>query len=87
MKITKIECFVLLMPDYSADVKSSAEDTVGILVVELPSDIRRIAFLGDYPPRQCGIATFTADVLSSVADGHPEIQCFAVPVNATASSP
>ena len=47
----------------------------------MASDIRKIAFLGDYLPRQCGIATFTCDVLSAVAAEHPEIQCFAVPVN------
>ena len=45
------------------------------------SDIRKIAFLGDYLPRKCGIATFTSDVLSAVAAGYPQSQCFAVPVN------
>lgn len=45
------------------------------------SEIQRIAFLGDYLPRKCGIATFTADVLSAVAAKHPQTQCFAVPVN------
>jgi glycosyltransferase involved in cell wall biosynthesis len=43
--------------------------------------IRKIAFLGDYLPRQCGIATFTSDLLTSVAAAHPESHCFAVPVN------
>src|SRR5512136_178835 len=46
-----------------------------------PSEIRKIAFLGDYLPRKCGIATFTSDLLSAVAAEHPESQCFAVPVN------
>jgi len=50
-------------------------------VVELTSEIRKIAFLGDYLPRKCGIATFTTDVLSAVAAEHPVSQCFAVPVN------
>ena len=49
--------------------------------MEPASDIRKIAFLGDYLPCKCGIATFTADVLSSVAAEHPQTQCFAVPVN------
>lgn len=40
-----------------------------------------IAFLGDYLPRKCGIATFTSDLLTAVADEHPEGRCFAVPVN------
>jgi glycosyltransferase involved in cell wall biosynthesis len=37
--------------------------------------------LGDYLPRKCGIATFTSDVLTSVALEHPQCECFAVPVN------
>jgi glycosyltransferase involved in cell wall biosynthesis len=49
--------------------------------METASNIRKIAFLGDYLPRKCGIATFTSDVLSAVAAEHPESQCFAVPVN------
>jgi len=49
--------------------------------VDKPSQIQKIAFLGDYLPRKCGIATFTADVLSAVAAEHPQTQCFAVPVN------
>ncbi len=49
--------------------------------MESPSEIRKIAFLGDYLPPECGIATFTSDVLPAVAAEHPESQCFAVPVN------
>jgi glycosyltransferase involved in cell wall biosynthesis len=49
--------------------------------MEPKSDIRSIAFIGDYLPRKCGIATFTSDVLSSVAAEHPQCRCFAIPVN------
>jgi hypothetical protein len=49
--------------------------------MEPASEIHKIAFLGDYLPRKCGIATFTSDLLSAVAAEHPESQCFAVPVN------
>ena len=45
------------------------------------SEIRKIAFIGNYLPRKCGIATFTSDVLTAVAAGHPDCECFAVPVN------
>ena len=45
------------------------------------SEIRKIAFLGDYLPRKCGIATFTSDLLAAVAAEHPQSECFAVPVN------
>jgi glycosyltransferase involved in cell wall biosynthesis len=43
-------------------------------------EIRRVAFVGDYLPRKCGIATFTSDLLGAVA-AEPQTQCFAVPVN------
>jgi len=46
-----------------------------------PSKIRKIAFVGDHLPRQCGIATFTSDLLAAVANAHPQSQCFAVSVN------
>lgn len=45
------------------------------------AEIRKIAFVGDYLPRLCGIATFTSDLLTSVATQFPKIKCFALPVN------
>src|SRR5205814_3755696 len=45
------------------------------------SEIRKLAFVGDYLPRKCGIATFTADLCESVAAEFPDTQCFVVPVN------
>jgi glycosyltransferase involved in cell wall biosynthesis len=49
--------------------------------VQTDSSIRTIAFLGNYLPRKCGIATFTSDLLGSVATRHPQCRCFAVPIN------
>ena len=46
-----------------------------------PSEIRKVAFVGDYLPRKCGIATFTHDMRASVAGRFPEAECFVVPVN------
>jgi glycosyltransferase involved in cell wall biosynthesis len=40
-----------------------------------------MAFLGNYLPRKCGIATFTSDLLDAVAAQYPGIGCLAVPVN------
>ncbi len=45
------------------------------------SEIHKIAFVGDYLPRKCGIATFTHDMYASVAAGAPDAECFVVPVN------
>ncbi|MCX5799284.1 MAG: glycosyl transferase family 1, partial [Proteobacteria bacterium] len=49
--------------------------------MQKPSDTRKIAFLGDYLPRKCGIATFTTDLRCSVALEFPTTQCLVVPVN------
>jgi glycosyltransferase involved in cell wall biosynthesis len=45
------------------------------------ADIRKVAFVGDYLPRKCGIATFTHDMCTSVAGRFPDAECFVVPVN------
>ena len=42
---------------------------------------RTIAFLGDYVPRRCGIATFTADICEAVAAEFPQIHCMVGAVN------
>jgi hypothetical protein len=42
--------------------------------METAATIRKVAFLGDYLPRKCGIATFTSDLLSAVAGEHPQTQ-------------
>src|SRR5437867_1075260 len=47
---------------------------------QLPS---RIAVVGNYLPRQCGIATFTTDLCEALAAEFPAITCFALPVNDT----
>jgi glycosyltransferase involved in cell wall biosynthesis len=41
----------------------------------------RIAFLGGYLPRLCGIATFTNDLCDAVACAAPDSQCYAGAVN------
>src|ERR1044072_1800692 len=46
-----------------------------------PSAIRKIAFLGDYLPRKCGIATFTTDLRCAMATEFLVLQCFVIPVN------
>lgn len=43
--------------------------------------MKRIGFIGNYAPRQCGIATFTTDLCESVSVEYPEITCIAIPVN------
>jgi glycosyltransferase involved in cell wall biosynthesis len=45
------------------------------------AEIRKIALIGDYLPRKCGIATFTHDLRQSVATQFPATECIVVPVN------
>jgi glycosyltransferase involved in cell wall biosynthesis len=47
------------------------------------SIIKRIAFIGNYLPRQCGIATFTTDLCEAVAEEYKGTSCIALPVNDT----
>ncbi len=42
---------------------------------------KHIAFLGDYVPRRCGIATFTADICEAIAAEFPQAQCIVGSVN------
>jgi glycosyltransferase involved in cell wall biosynthesis len=49
--------------------------------MQTESSFRTVAFLGNYLPRKCGIATFTSDLLGSVAARHRQSRCFAVAVN------
>ena len=42
--------------------------------MDLPRNVQKIAFLADYIPRQCGIATFTADLRQAIAAQYPGLQ-------------
>ncbi len=41
----------------------------------------RIAFVGNYLPRECGIATFTTDLCTALASEYGSERLFAIPVN------
>lgn len=43
--------------------------------------IRRIAFIGGFEPRRCGIATFTHDLCEAVSSAIPSAKCYAGAVN------
>src|SRR5437588_11605489 len=41
------------------------EEPYGTMLSTQSGSVPRVAFLGSYPPRECGIGTFTYDVVSS----------------------
>ncbi|MCD6337878.1 MAG: glycosyltransferase family 4 protein [Verrucomicrobia bacterium] len=45
--------------------------------------LQRIAVVGNYLPRRCGIATFTHDLCRSMMDAYPGLDCLVVPVTDT----
>src|ERR1044071_9532553 len=46
--------------------------------LSLPS---RIAVIGNYLPRQCGLATFTTDLCDAISSEYGTARLFALPVN------
>ena len=47
----------------------------------ITSILNRIAFIGNYLPRLCGIATFTTDLCEAIAAQYRQTTCIALPVN------
>jgi glycosyltransferase involved in cell wall biosynthesis len=43
--------------------------------------LKKIAFIGDYLPRKCGIATFTTDLRTALLTKFPTVESFVAPVN------
>ena len=56
----------------------SAQAVDPTINLALPS---RIAIIGNYLPRQCGIATFTTDLCDAVSSEYGTDRLFALPVN------
>ena len=59
---------------------SAASLPLALMASKLPLPTR-IAFVGNYLPRECGIATFTTDLCNAVAGEYGEERLFAIPVN------
>jgi glycosyltransferase involved in cell wall biosynthesis len=73
-------------PEYpTAGSASAACVPEGLKECTLPLPTR-IAFVGNYLPRECGIATFTTDLCNAVAGEYGAERLFAIPVNDPDSS-
>ena len=46
-------------------------------------ELKRVAFIGNYLPRKCGIATFTSDLAEAFSEQFPEIQIMTLAMNDT----
>jgi len=44
-------------------------------------DLKRVAFIGNYLPRKCGIATFTTDLCESFSAQFPQVQTLVLAMN------
>ncbi len=64
---------------------SSASLPIALKSSRLPLPTR-IALVGNYLPRECGIATFTTDLCNALADEFGKERLFAIPVNDPDSS-
>ncbi len=65
--------------------RTSASLPIALKASRLPLPTR-IAFVGNYLPRECGIATFTTDLCNALATEYGEGRLFAIPVNDPDSS-
>jgi glycosyltransferase involved in cell wall biosynthesis len=50
-------------------------------VIKYYEGIDSVAVIGNYLPRQCGIATFTTDLVEALSEEAPDINCWAVAMN------
>jgi hypothetical protein len=53
----------------------------GTSVIKYYEGINSVAVIGNYLPRQCGIATFTTDLVEGLSAEAPDINCWAAAMN------
>ena len=63
------------------DSQISALKAAAATFREAPAQAQKIAFVGSFPPRRCGIATFTCDLAEAVGGAHPDVRCEVVALN------
>src|SRR5579862_1398050 len=67
----------------SPRILPTLDASVGIRSQSRPSLPTRIAIVGNYLPRQCGIATFTTDLCAAISAEYGTARLLALPVNDT----
>src|SRR5579862_5331073 len=76
---------VVLSETQTGRSDASASFPIPLKASRLPLPTR-IAVIGNYLPRECGIATFTTDLCNAIAKEYGEGRLFAIPVNDPDSS-
>jgi len=71
----------IIRPLGRIEVAAPLASTPVVLKACTPPLPTRIAFVGNYLPRECGIATFTTDLCNALASEYGEGRFFAIPVN------
>ncbi|MDR7482906.1 MAG: glycosyltransferase family 4 protein [Armatimonadota bacterium] len=51
------------------------------MMTRMPPALQRVAIVGTYLPRQCGIATFSASLYHALAEAAPDVSWLVLPVN------
>ena len=57
------------------DLRPAAVSPRAVLASEALPAVRRVAMIGNYPPRRCGIATFTSDVRAALTAAREDLIC------------
>jgi glycosyltransferase involved in cell wall biosynthesis len=68
----RADAFAFSVDDDEDNYAAEAGET-GLIAFRSPRPARRVALIGNYVPRKCGIATFTADLTEQLARFRPEI--------------
>lgn len=76
----------IIRPLEPVAVPAPLASTPVVLKAFAPPLPTRIAFVGNYLPRECGIATFTTDLCNAIAKEYGDGRLFAIPVNDPDSS-
>jgi len=63
------------MPSHG--LKNSTQEPAAVMtsVIKYYEGIDSVAVIGNYLPRQCGIATFTTDLVEGLSLEAPDINC------------
>src|SRR5262245_36562584 len=68
-----VTCAEVIVSLELVDRPEVAAEHPSLVLEKVPARLRHIALLGNFPPRRCGIATFTADVEAALAGRFPDI--------------